>query len=480
MKINYYGYNIKIIFHFFFWILFLFTQSNCLIEIPLEVLISKQNKISTSKAKNKSNLVKASNNIIPSIFLEEGITKINPNHLFLANIKLGSESKPFRLILDTGSSITWVADSSSNIVNASKISNHFNPSLSSSCIILKEMFNIKYGTGECSGYFIIDTIKYINNKQFKLKLGLARNALFDFEEADGIIGLSRFNDEMETSFINRLYLEKIIDTKMFSLKFASNNLELPMGKMFIGRHHDFNKKNSFSCDLVERNDDNKCFWTCELKAFRLKGGNQILTSNYTVNIIFDTGSNFIFLPFEYLKDLEPNLEKIGCSILEYVDDSKYGNNFDKAGFKDAFRLVCSSYSLPQVQFVLGNTTFYIPEELTFYYEKGFYYSYILFVISNKLNSSPYIFGSSFFMTFHTLFNHDDKKMEFYPLESKYIVTNSQNIFGKIIVIVGIIFLFLILFFILFYYINLKRKDSKEPYLNIFKHDTHIEMVGKTE
>ena len=480
MKINYYGYNIKIIFHFFFWILFLFTQSNCLIEIPLEVLISKQNKISILKTKNESNLKKASYNIIPNIFLEEGITKINQNHLFLANIKIGSESKPFRLILDTGSSITWVADSSSDMVTTSKISNHFNPSLSSSCVILSEMFNIKYGTGECSGYFIIDTIKYLNNKQFKLKLGLARNALFDFEEADGIIGLSRFNDQMETSFINRLYLEKIIDSKMFSLKFASNNLELPMGKMFIGRHSDFNKKNSFSCDLVERNDENKCFWTCELKAFRLQEGNQILTSNYTVNIIFDTGTNFFFLPFEYLKDLEPNLEKIGCSIIEYVDDSKYGNNFDKAGFKDAFRLVCSANSLPQVQFVLGNTTFYIPEELAFYYEKGFYYSYILFVISNKLNSSPYIFGSSFFMTFHTLFNHDDKKMEFYPLESKYIVTNSQNIFGKIIVIVEIIFLFLILFFILFYYINLKRKDSKEPYLNIFKHDTHIEMVGKTE
>ena len=222
------------------------------------------------------------------------------------------------------------------------------------------------------------------------------------------------------------------------------------------------------------------FLDLRIKAFRLKGGNQILTSNYTVNIIFDTGSNFIFLPFEYLKDLEPNLEKIGCSILEYVDDSKYGNNFDKAGFKDAFRLVCSSYSLPQVQFVLGNTTFYIPEELTFYYEKGFYYSYILFVISNKLNSSPYIFGSSFFMTFHTLFNHDDKKMEFYPLESKYIVTNSENIFGKVIVIIGIISLFMILCFIIFYYINLRRKYSKVQYLSIFKHDTNIEMVGKTE
>ena len=248
MEINYYRYNIPIIFHFIIFI-FLFTQSNCLLEIPLEVSISDQNKISSLKLKNESNLKRTSKDIISKIFLEEGITKINSHHLFLANIKIGSQSKPFRLILDTGSSVTWVADASSNIAKTSKITNYFEPRTSLSCIILKEMFNLKYGTGECSGYYIIDTIKYINNKQFKLKLGLARSALFDFEEADGIIGLSRFSDELDTSFINRLYLEKITDSKMFSLKFASNNLELPMGKMFIGRHDDFNKKNSFSCDL---------------------------------------------------------------------------------------------------------------------------------------------------------------------------------------------------------------------------------------
>ena len=479
MEINYYRYNIPIIFHFIIFI-FLFTQSHCLLEIPLEVLISNQNKISSLKLKNESNLKKKSKNLISKIFLEEGITRINSNHLFLANIKIGSQSKPFRLLLDTGSSITWVADASSNIAKTSKITNYFEPRTSMSCIILKEMFNLKYGTGECSGYYIIDNIKYLNNKQFKLKLGLARNALFDFEEADGIIGLSRFSDEMDTSFINRLYLEKITDSKMFSLKFASNNLELPMGKMFIGRHDDFNKKNSFSCDLVERYNENKDFWICELKSFRLQEGNQLLSSNYTVNIIFDTGTNFIFLPFEYIKELEPNLDKIGCSIIEYVDDSKYGNNFDKIGFQDAFRLVCSSFSLPQVQFVLGNTTFYIPKELTFYYEKGFYYSYILFVISNKLNSSPYIFGSPFFMTFHTLFNHDDKKMEFYPLESKYIVTQSKNIFGKVIVIAAIIILLILLFFMIFYYFKIKRKESREQYQSVNKHDINIEMIGKND
>ena len=478
MKINYYRYNTQIIFHFILF-LFLFNQSNCLIEFPLEVLISHQNNISQMKTKIGTNLQKSNNNNFLRFLIEEGVTKINSNHLFLANIKIGSESQPFRLILDTGSSITWIADISSNIDTSLKISNYFDPSTSKSCTVLRETFNIKYGTGECSGYFCIDTIKYLNNKQFKLKLGLARTALFDFEEADGIIGLSRFNDDMDTSFINRLYLDKIIDSRMFSLKFASNNLQIPMGKMFIGRHDDFNKKNSFSCDLVETKDENKYFWTCKLQAFHLKQSNQLLSSNYTVNIIFDTGTNFIFLPFEYIQEMEPNLNKIGCKIIEYTDDSKTGNNFDKMGFQNAFRLACSN-NIPQAQFTLGNTTFFIPGELTFYYENGFYYSYILFVIANQQGVNPYIFGSPFFMSFHTLFNHEDKKMEFYPLDAKYIVNYSGNIFSKIIVIIAIISLWLILFFMIFYYIRIKRIFSKDEYHSVSKHDINIEMFGKNE
>ena len=50
MKINYYRYNTQIIFHFIL-LLFLFNQSNCLIEFPLEVLISHQNNISQMKTK---------------------------------------------------------------------------------------------------------------------------------------------------------------------------------------------------------------------------------------------------------------------------------------------------------------------------------------------------------------------------------------------------------------------------------------------
>ena len=120
---------------YFILLLFLFNQSNCLIEFPLEVLISHQNNISQMKTKIGANLQKSNNNNFLRFLIEEGVTKINSNHLFLANIKIGSESQPFRLILDTGSSITWIADISSNIDTSLKISNYFDPSTSNSATL---------------------------------------------------------------------------------------------------------------------------------------------------------------------------------------------------------------------------------------------------------------------------------------------------------------------------------------------------------
>lgn len=466
------GFKINFIFIINLFLILFFESIYCIIEIPIGIMSMKtffedNNSIINDKLTPRYNP--------PKIFMEEGVTKINSQHLFLANIKIGSNSQIFRLILDTGSSLTWVADAQSQIEGLTEASNRFDPNSSSSCIKLYRPFDIKYGTGSCSGFYYIDTIKYINNKEFQLKFGVAKTAKFDFSQADGIIGLSRMNNDKTSSFISMLYESKIIDSKLFSFKFASNNLHLPMGKFFIGKHSDFSKKNSFSCDLLDNNFQNYYYWTCELKSFLLQNSAYTLSTNHTISIIFDTGTNFIFLPYEYLKEMEKDLPKIGCKIIEYEEKQEKSYNQDQP----TYRLVCNSNNLPQFQFILGNTTFTIPSSLTFYFNGYLAYSYVLFVIRNH-ESNPYIFGSPFFMSFHTLFNDEEKKLQFFPLDNSYIVKKkSYFIIRHIIAILTLIVLCGILIYITYLYVKWKKgKLLNEEYQSIIPNDINIEMSNK--
>lgn len=455
-------------------LLILIESIHGIIELPLERVNIQWNANNNYRFINNTN--KFYSKSLPKIFMEEGVTKINSQHLFITNIKIGSKSQIFRLIIDTGSSITWVADINGQFGDSSKISNRFDPSSSSTCLKINQNFNIKYGTGSCSGLYFVDNIKYINNVEFKLKFGVAKTAKFDFTEADGIIGLSRINNDKSTSFLSMLYDSKIIHSKLFSFKFASNNLDIPMGKLFIGKHKDFSKKNAFSCDLLDNNYQNSYFWTCELKSFFLKNKEHTASTNRSVPIIFDTGTNFIFLPYEYLEEMEGDLPKIGCKIIEFEENKE--SNYDNQ--KKTYRLACYSRKIPKFQFVLGKTTFTLPLYLTFYYQGNIAYSYVLFV-SNSHEVNPYIFGSPFFMSFHTLFNDDDKKLEFYPLESSYLVNNnnsininSNTIFALVLIVLWSIFIYIIYLFIKW------KKEYKlnQEYESIIPNDMSIEMSHK--
>ena len=143
-----------------------------------------------------------------------------------------------------------------------------------------------------------------------------------------------------------------------------------------------------------------------------------------------------------------------------------------------YRLVCSANNLPQFLFILGETTFTLPNDLLFYYERGLAYSYIIFILNNK-QANPYIFGSSFFMSFHTLFNEEDEKLEFYPLKSKYIIVNKTNKIKIVIAIVIIISLYGIFFYMIYLFIKWKKeKKEKDEYQNIIPNDINVEMSNK--
>ena len=358
-------------------------------------------------------------------FTEEGNTFINRDILYIAKIKLGSEGQPFNLLLDTGSSILWVARNGCG--GKHTITNEFNPATSSTSQNTGITFSLNYGSGSCSGFYYNDNIEYIKSKSFNMNFGVADTAKFTVDQCDGIIGLSKDYADERLSFIHMLREHGNTDSLVFSVKFESQEFEpYAQGVMYIGEHSDFSKKEAVSVPMVFQ--ANKIFWACELSSFGLKNNDYYSHSDYETNLIFDTGTNVIILPLKYYQDVLKDLTKFGCGSL-------LSNN--------GYQIFCGSNdTLPDFVFKFDRHNFTIPGKYAFYLSSsGVYISSAIFQ-----ESGTFIIGTPFFFVFHTLFDSYNDELKFYPLKNGVIQSGSRKlstvaiifiVFGGIVFVVGI-------------------------------------------
>ena len=376
------------------------TLTNCLIEIPLASIkvkgIPKYSNFTLiefipSSIENKNNRA----------LIEEGNALIDMNLLFIANVRIGSNKQEFNLVLDTGSFILWVAQQGS--YDVSQISNHFNPSASSTCINSNIAFNQQYGTGSCSGVYYSDNVNYINNRDFPMLFGVASKTDFRVIGADGIIGLAHVYYNEASSFIHMLNQGGVTSSTLFSLKFQNSNIGVS-GSLYLGKHDDFSKNNVGTCPLVNFSDGGEIFWGCEANSFGLKkNGGKEAKSNRRYNLVFDTGTNVIILPVEYLNDIDNNLRDFNCYTVMSEDQKSY-------------QLSCLNIGgLPNFYFEINGNIYTIPSDYIFYQSGQFFVPRILFSTMDY-----YIVGSPFFFTFHTLFDKESNQLHFYPQNDAYL------------------------------------------------------------
>ena len=381
------------------------TLTNCLIEIPLaSIKVKGIPKYSNFKLiefiptsiENKNN----------RILIEEGNALIDMNLLFIANVRIGSNKQEFNLVLDTGSFIMWVAQQGS--YDVSQIVHHFNPSDSSTCIKTNIPFDQQYGTGSCSGVYYLDNVNYINDKDFPMLFGVATKTDFQAVGADGIIGLAHVYYNEASSFIQMLNRGGVTSSTLFSLKFQNSN-DGVSGKLYLGKHDDFSKDNVGTCPLVNFSDGGEIYWGCEANSFGLKknGGNEV-RSNRKYNLVFDTGTNILILPLEYLNDIQNNLDGFECYTIMSEDQASY-------------QLACSNvWDLPNFFFEINGNIYTIPSQYTFYQSGEFFLSRILFY-----KMDYYLVGSPFFFVFHTLFDRESNQLHFYPQNGAYLQKKSD-------------------------------------------------------
>jgi len=221
----------------------------CIIEIPLQPIKVK----GIPKYQNLTIIEPASPLIEKngSFYYQEGNVEINSEFIFFASIKIGSNSQPFNLLLDTGSSVLWVTHSKCGKKCSDSITRHYNPDSSTTKEGPYKSFSIQYGTGSVSGNYYKDNMIYLSDKVFTMYFGVASSCYFIVTNCDGIIGLTKSYQEKGLSIIQMLKANGNTDSTAFSIKFENDNFQGGIkGTMFIGVHEDFSKNETVSCPLI--------------------------------------------------------------------------------------------------------------------------------------------------------------------------------------------------------------------------------------
>ena len=464
--------RLKLIYYSTIFFAFIFISPIlCIIELPIQAInvpnIPKYNNIKLDinipmniekiLQKNQNNTNYTSN---LKIFVETGDAQIIKSFLLTIKVKIGSSNQEFNLILDTGSLITWVpAKNSSDVF---PIEHHYDPYKSSTSKNISEKFTERYGSGSCEGYFFKEKMKYIKNKTFDIILGVAEATNIGVTEVDGIVGLAKQYDEEKKSFIHMLCKAGVTKSKIFSIKLSFNSTAGYVGKFYIGKHDDFNSDKVVSCDMKNSNYYEKYLWSCKMNSFSLINNYQNikLTSNKKVSVIFDSGTNVIFLPLFYLEDIKNDLIKINCY-------TKQIENYEK---EIRYQILCIG-DVPDFHLKIGEHTFILPGKDFFYFSQNIGFSKIFFQNSMDLEDDVFIIGSPFFMFFHILFNPYSKELHFYPEKSEYLIKgnwldNSYHIL--IIIIFGLLVILLLAFIIVLLLWNRNNKidNDKEEYFEI--------------
>jgi len=213
---------------------------------------------------------------------------------YIATIQIGSNHKPFRMLIDSGSADTWVA--SSSCTECGNDHQRLGPDASSTFSSTGNKFQITYGTGSVSGVLGHDDVTIAGLKLRNHTLGIATDQSRDFTDPsvpfDGLMGLAR-------SQLSNAGTPTPIDAL-----FASGQVSAPVMGYRLGRVADGRNdgevtfggvdKQRFSGALIEvDNVSRQGFWEAAMDKVSF-GGRDLGLAGRTA--ILDTGTTLIVAP----------------------------------------------------------------------------------------------------------------------------------------------------------------------------------------
>jgi saccharopepsin len=210
-----------------------------------------------------------------------------------SEISIGTPPQEFKVILDTGSSNLWVPSSECNSI-ACYLHTKYDHSSSSTYSKNGSAFEIRYGSGELSGFVSQDTftigdltVKKQDFAEATAEPGLA----FAFGRFDGILGLG-----YDTISVNgivppfyNMVNQGLLDDPVFAFYLSDTNDEGAESEVTFGGVNSAHYTGKLTKIPLRR----KAYWEVDLDSITF-GDNTAEMEN--TGVILDTGTSLIALP----------------------------------------------------------------------------------------------------------------------------------------------------------------------------------------
>lgn len=308
---------------------------------------------------------------------------INEVDSYIAEVKVGSQT--FNLIVDTGSSNTWVgADTKFSAGSSGKSTG--------------KSVSVSYGSGSFSGTEYTDTVAVGASSASSQSIGVASTAT-GFTGVDGIIGFGPVDLTEDTvtgattvpTFMENLKSSGAISANVLGVSFApesGSDADDSNGTLTFG-----GTDSSKYTGSITYTDAVAPYWGVSVSGFKF--GSTSLGSS-SVSGIVDTGTTLIYVPTAvYKKYLTASGGKLDSTTGLVHSTKKPTSNFTFVVGGTTFTLTPDQYLVPKAQYS------------NFGISGTGYYSYI----NNGGSSSPdTILGMTFLENYYSVFDTDNSRV----------------------------------------------------------------------
>ncbi|KAF8418591.1 aspartic peptidase domain-containing protein [Tirmania nivea] len=258
-------------------------------ELAIRNVVSSLEKRDLKKRANNFEILKS--NTLPTDD-SMAVHQDGGDFAYFSEVGFGPNNKTFLLVIDTGSSDTWVP-SSSCTTQACRQHESYGPDDSNTLIIEDRTFDIRYGTGNVEGVVVRDDASFAGFR-VNIEFGLSTVISSDFVNLpiDGIMGLGfpEASQQGASTIMDVLVQAKLIGSRMFSVALSRASDGLNDGVVHFGRI-----EKSYYTGVITYSESNSDlgYWEIDLDDAALDGKSLGFGGR---TAIIDTGTSLILIP----------------------------------------------------------------------------------------------------------------------------------------------------------------------------------------